>query len=1016
MLASRRSLQLVLSLGLLSAGQLRAQQAAEAAAAPARTLAERVAGWQGRHGGTWRVEPAPSGLHATCLAGGNLPLAATVVDEAEAARVAALAVENVRDLFGVDPATLELQRVVFLPFGMIGASDKWAVRYVQRHAGVEARAAFMNVLLDVQGRVLSVQSTALVGVERLAAVPRFDALRADELARARFLADAGRAATRTTAAELAWTGPLAADGLVDTDAPRLAWVLEVHDEEQGHEAAGRRYAFDALDGSLVWSAQAVHNFEVRGVVRAFVTPGLAPDSASNPEVATPMRHLRVAAGALSTVTDANGAFSFPSLSAATSVSVDFRGTYNNVLNDAGAEYVLAQTVQPNTDATLTMNPASAALVTSQGNVFHHVNVLRDWVRSVLPGDATADFVMTANVNLAQTCNAYYNGGSTNYFQAGGSCVNTAYSTVITHECGHWLNDRYGTGNGPDGMGEGNADVFAMYVHDSALLGQDFCGAGCGVRTGTNTRQFCGDLFGGCYGEVHADGEVWMGAAWKVRERLGQALGGLAGDAAANLLFLGWMNAYNQGAIKSVIETQWLVLDDDDGNLNNGTPHYAAIDGGFRAQGFPGVELRPLTIENVVLPGDQPRDRGPYPVDCRIVPQFGQALVEAKLFLRVNGGAWQPVDLVPQGDGRYAHHVPPVVAPSQVDWYLRAVDALGNTTTSPAGAPAASHAFRVGSPVSLGVEGFDAGPAGWTSGTWGDTSNLANDWEHGVPSGKSGSSVQGTTPISWRDPAAAASAPYCFGTDILPAGNGAYPANAHTWLRSPPLDFSGRYGLKLRYKRWLSTQISAFDQARIRVNGAIVWTNSDSTPTNESAWSVHELDISDHADNRAGVVVEFELKTDGSVNLGGWAVDDVEFLALGPGAPPAGPGAPVGYGPGKPNSLGLAAVLAAYGTPAFSSNDFQIQIYAATPAQQAVLYSSPNYAATPILGGLRLIGTPYAREAWWTLNGFGESYHSPTILPSMVGATRYYQALYRDPQNPDGSGAALSRGLRVEYGP
>ena len=77
-----------------------------------------------------------------------------------------------------------------------------------------------------------------------------------------------------------------------------------------------------------------------------------------------------------------------------------------------------------------------------------------FVHSIIPTDTHADFSARANVNLNATCNAYYDGSSTNYFLPGGGCVNTCYSTVVNHEFGHWMNDLYGTGNGPDGMGEG----------------------------------------------------------------------------------------------------------------------------------------------------------------------------------------------------------------------------------------------------------------------------------------------------------------------------------------------------------------------------------------------------------------------------------------------------------------------------------------------------------------------------------------------------------------------------------
>ena len=82
----------------------------------------------------------------------------------------------------------------------------------------------------------------------------------------------------------------------------------------------------------------------------------------------------------------------------------------------------------------------------------------------------------------------------------------------------------------------------------------------------------------------------MGAAWKVRSRLKTTNGASQGSLIANSLFLGWMNGYNQTQIRSIIETQWVTLDDDDGNITNGSPHFADIDGGFRQQGFPGLTI------------------------------------------------------------------------------------------------------------------------------------------------------------------------------------------------------------------------------------------------------------------------------------------------------------------------------------------------------------------------------------------------------------------------------------------
>ena len=130
------------------------------------------------------------------------------------------------------------------------------------------------------------------------------------------------------------------------------------------------------------------------------------------------------------------------------------------------------------------------------------------MRSVDPTDDTADFQALARVNHNSICNAYFDGSSVNFFASGGGCVNTAYASVVAHEMGHWLNVLYGTGNGSDGMGEGNADVFSMYVYDTPVVGEDFFGPGSMVRTGENTTMFCGDCCPGCHGgQVHKEGAV-----------------------------------------------------------------------------------------------------------------------------------------------------------------------------------------------------------------------------------------------------------------------------------------------------------------------------------------------------------------------------------------------------------------------------------------------------------------------------------------------------------------------------
>ncbi|MBI5362346.1 MAG: hypothetical protein HZA53_04145 [Planctomycetes bacterium] len=542
-----------------------------------------LATWRAAHGDTWRAIEDPATGFVEMLHGGRTWSPGAAASDAELVDRARVWIGEARPMFGLDDATLVLDAVQFLPLGQIGSRDKFTVRFREEVGGVRVVGGFANVLFDADGGMRSIQSSGLPELAGFAVEPALSANAGLALALGDF-------ATRHGVRANHWSTPeLVIEQVVENGRrmPRLCWRTDAQWTKDGVEPIGEFLGVDARSGAVATWSPSVHFFDITGTVSAMSSPGVLPDIASNPEQAQRMRYLSVTSPAGNATTDGNGDFTIAGANTAAQVTFRFQGAFNNVVNNAGAAYTLTQTLQPGQSNVVLLNPSSTANLTAQANAFRCVNVLRDFVRATNPTDSHGDFVATANVDVSGACNAYYNGSSINFFPAGGGCVSTAYSTVVTHEQGHWMNDRYSTGNGADGMGEGNADVWAMYVHDNPIVGQNFSG-GSFIRTGTNTRLFCGDASPGCYGEVHMDGEVWMGAAWKVRANLNTSLGNAQGDLAANTLFLAWMNAYNQSTIRSIIETQWLTLDDDDGILDNGTPHFADVDNGFRAQGFPGV--------------------------------------------------------------------------------------------------------------------------------------------------------------------------------------------------------------------------------------------------------------------------------------------------------------------------------------------------------------------------------------------------------------------------------------------
>jgi len=958
------------------------------------------------HGASWRVAVDAETGFAEMLHGGGAELGALVRTEAEARALADAGLALTAALHGVALESLEFERVAFLPLGLVGSTDKWTVRYAQRLGGLPVEGAKLNVLLDSAGRLLSVQSTAVAGAASIASAPSFAAESALAVAGDAFLAQHGIDAADATRPALA-VRRVIADG---RRAARMAWSIDLSHEPTGETPIAERYWIDAVDGSILAVENQIHHFDVTGTVLTKATPGTAPDTAANPETDQVLRYARVESSAGTVITDANGVFTYPGVNSALSVTVTYYGDFNDVQNSAGTEYSLVQVVQPNTPTTITMNPAPTDPITAQANAMIGVNRLRDFVRSTNPTDATADIRFLSNANLAQTCNAYFNGNSVNYFLAGGGCPNTSYSTVISHEMGHWMNVLYGTGNGPDGMGEGNADVWAMYIADSPVVADDFFGPGSDLRTGLNNQQFCGDTSPSCYGGVHADGEPWMGAAWKVRNRLNQTNGNAQGDAIANAIFLGWMNAYNQTQIRSIIETQWLTLDDDDANLSNGTPHFADIDGGFRDQGFPGVTLVPLAIANVTALPDTENSTGPYTVDASISANFSPPLTAARLFWRVNGGAFQDVAMTSLGGSNYRATIPGQPYPSLVQYYVLGGDSAARVVTWPPSAPEQLQSFDVGTKSVIATYGFETSAAGWTTGTVGDSGNNEVDWARGAPLGRGGN-VGG---VSWRDPSAAFAGTGCFANDLGSGANdGAYSANVHSWLRSPILNMTGRQNVRLRFQSWLSVDGNASDQARVLVNGVEYYQNP-SAPRVDAGWGMQEFDISGVAANNPSVQIEFRLRSNGTNHFGGWAVDEVNLFSLTPIVVPCP--APQTYCVAAPNTVGGGAQMGSSGTGNLVLNNLQLYVYACPPNASGLFYYGTSALQVPFGNGFRCVGGTTYRLGVQTTDSFGDAsrlldWNSLPSGAAVAGQTWKFQFWYRNPA-AGGAGFNLSNGLSV----
>jgi hypothetical protein len=205
----------------------------------------------------------------------------------------------------------------------------------------------------------------------------------------------------------------------------------------------------------------------------------------------------------------------------------------------------------------------------------------------------------------------------------------------------------------------------------------------------------------------------------------------------------------------------------------------------------------------------------------------------------------------------------------VDYHLIATASNGRDAWLPDGYAPGEKNFRfaVGVFQSIYANSFEgATDEGWTH------AQVAtqDDWMRGAPNGLSG------------DPGSAYSGAKVWGNDLGPSGyNGAYQPNVHNYLRSPVVDCSGKTGVRLRFQRWLTVEEGIYDQAKIEINGQVVWQNPASGNLTDTAWTEVDLDVAQWADNNPSVQFTFRLQSDGGLQFGGWNLDDFEVYVLGP---------------------------------------------------------------------------------------------------------------------------------------
>lgn len=408
------------------------------------------------------------------------------------------------------------------------------------------------------------------------------------------------------------------DSAAQTVAPaKLAWEVSVDELDQ--KIVGRAY-IDAVSGAVLQYVNDLHycnfgdahvsgdhaeaaaelaaqprtevNFgeptgltNVTGNIKAWYNTTIDPLLAITNQ---PLAGIKVTFGAASAFTDKDGNFTIINAgTTAGTLSASWVGAkhYSTIApkQAGGIPWSFSTTATPGTPVNIQIfTSATPAATFAESNCAYLVHKINEYCRGLISGfSATAD-VLTVNVNVAGTCNAFMSGTTINFYPAGGGCVNTAYSTVVEHEWGHHLDNVYGGISQTEGLSEGWGDILALYSTGQPVLGKNFGTSYPYIRIGTNTTTR-----GSCT-EVHCAGESWMGWAWDIRVALIAKLGAVAGAARAEQIVVPTITANAANQTNAVLQV--FLRDDNDANLNNGTPNCEVLGAACTKRNIPNPSL------------------------------------------------------------------------------------------------------------------------------------------------------------------------------------------------------------------------------------------------------------------------------------------------------------------------------------------------------------------------------------------------------------------------------------------
>ena len=460
---------------------------------------------------------------------------------------------------------------------------------------------------------------------------------------------------------------------------KLVYEVQVH--TMGYDnIPGNYYSLvDANTGFVYYRRNMVH---ACGEYLMTANMQIDAEITDNPLVATVNRglpYLRVEIDGDFYYTDENGYLSLNFITTPTPATIDLRGLYARVSQGTGATNIESIDITVFPGDNLIQFDDESGSVPSEVSTYYWQNVVHDKMKDYFPTFTDLDIDQLIRVERNDgSCNAFYDGSSTNFYQAGGGCPSTGlFNDVVMHEYGHGINyDLYAGLGDPGGMGngamhEGYSDIWGIVVTNNPILGQGFLtGAGTYVRRyDMDPKVYPEDLVG----QVHADGEIIAGAWWDVNVEFGGDLVSMTDI---------WMETHNatvdgpdgsEGEIYRDVLLEALIADDDNGDLTDGTPNDDVITAGFCIHGITlvgnvGLEhtefAEPVAVDEPVL------------IEVELDVDYPEFIGDAVMLWRTGGGAYTETPMVEIAGTDYEVEIPAQPQGTIIEYYFKVGDTNG----------------------------------------------------------------------------------------------------------------------------------------------------------------------------------------------------------------------------------------------------------------------------------------------------------------------------------------------------